>query len=112
MKSMNKTQLIGYLGTDPKIRELKTGTLLATLRLSTHTKMKIKDESGNDIYQTTWHNVAIWGKERVEKIINQYIKGSHVMVEGNLQYQSYIDRSGQKRYVTEIKAHTIMNLDR
>jgi single-strand DNA-binding protein len=112
MKSMNKTQLIGYLGQDPEFRTLATGTLIAKLRLSTHTKTKQKDLFGQAVYQTTWHNVSVWGQERVEKMVNQYIKGSHVLVEGSLEYQTYTDKAGKKRYVTEINAYTIMNLDR
>ena len=109
---MNKTQLIGYLGNDPVIREYESGNLMAKLRLGTSTKTKNKDLFGDNTYHTTWHNVSIWGKERVEKIISQFMKGSHVMVEGKLEYQSYTDKTGHKRYVTEIKAYSIMNLDR
>lgn len=112
MKTMNKTQLIGYLGNDPVIKEFETGNLLAHLRLATHHKAKSGSTDETPTYITTWHSVTIWGRERVEKIINQFIKGSHVMVEGKLHYRTYTDKTGHKRYVTEINAHQLINLDR
>lgn len=112
MKTMNKTQLIGYLGKDPEIREFTTGNMLAKLRLATHTKKRNPPEGTEDPYHTTWHDIKIWGREKVEKIINQFIKGSHVMVEGKIEYRQYINKSGEKKSVTEINAYSLMNLDR
>jgi single-strand DNA-binding protein len=109
---MNKTQLIGYLGKDPEVKEFATGNMLATLRMATHTKMKNRPEGTEDPYRTTWHTVKVWGRERIEKIVNHFIKGSHVMVEGTIEYRNYISKSGEKKYVTEINAYSLMNLDR
>lgn len=111
MKSMNKTQLIGYLGLDPVIKEFESGTVLACLRLATKTKIKNPPE-GTDPYHTTWHEVKVWGRDRVEKMVNQFIKGSHIMVEGRLEYRSYINKAGVKKYAAEVIAYTLMNLDR
>lgn len=112
MKSMNKTQLIGYLGKDPEIREFSTGNMVAHLRLATHSKKKNPAEDASEPYRTTWHNVKIWGRERIEKIVNQFIKGSHVLVEGKIEHRDYVDKTGMKRSVTEISAYALMNLDR
>ena len=112
MKSMNKTQLIGYLGKDPEIKEFSTGNMLATLRMATHTKMKNPPPGCEDPYHTTWHTIKIWGRERIEKIVNHFIKGSHIMVEGKIAYRDYVNKSGEKKYVTEINAYSLMNLDR
>lgn len=112
MKSMNKTQLIGYLGKDPDIKEFATGNMLATLRMATHTKIKNPPADRQDRYRTTWHTIKIWGRERIEKIVHHFMKGSHVMVEGKIEYRHYINKSGEKRAVTEIHAYSLMNLDR
>jgi single-strand DNA-binding protein len=112
MKSVNKTQLVGYLAKDPEVREFSTGTLKANLVIGTQSKTRQTDLFGKPVYHTTWHTVVIWGRERVEKIIDQYIKGSHVMIEGNLFYQSYTDKSGIKRVTTVINAYSLMNLHR
>jgi len=112
MKTMNKTQLIGYLGKDPEIKEFPTGNMLATLRMATHRKIKNPPDGNLDPYRTTWHTIKIWGRERIEKIVNQFMKGSHVMVEGTIEYRNYINKAGEKKYVTEINAYSLMNLDR
>lgn len=111
MKSLNKTQLIGYLGNDPVIKEFESGHVLASIRLATRYKIK-NPPDGSDPYLTTWHDVKVWGRERVEKIVNNFIKGSHILVEGRLEYRSYTDNAGIKKQVTEINAYTLMNLDR
>jgi single-strand DNA-binding protein len=112
MKTMNKTQLIGYLGNDPEIKEFPTGAMLARFSVATHTKIKNPTKDGPPLFRTTWHTVKIWGREKIEKIINQFVKGSHVLVEGQLKYRTYKSNQGETRHVAEIKAFNILNLDR
>ena len=106
---MNNVQLIGYLGRDPQIRACANGNMLAVLRLATDTYF---DRKGNPVKITQWHTVKLWGKEQIMKFCECLIKGSHVLVEGHLLYDSYMDKSGQTRHVTEIKANNLVDLDR
>jgi single-strand DNA-binding protein len=112
MKSMNKTQLIGYLGADPEIKEFKSGAVLAILRMATH-RLKKEEERvpGADPYHTTWHNVRVWGREQIEKLLHQFITGSHVLVEGTIDYRLFVNKKGEHMQFANITAHTIMNLD-
>jgi len=107
---MNKVQLIGYLGKDPLIREFANGNALAILRLATDTYYQRKE--GSAVKTTQWHTVKLWGKEQIVKFCEYLIKGSHVLVEGQLLYDTYLDKNGQTRYVTEIKAKNLVDLDR
>lgn len=109
MKTQNKVQLIGYLGIDPIIRKFPSGNVKATLRLATDKYRK--DNDGNVQHIVMWHNVIAWG-DIAEKIENDFIKGSHVMVQGELVHSTYEDLTGHIRFVSEIKAETLMNLDR
>lgn len=109
---MNKAQLIGYLGKDPEIFACSSGEAVARLRLATHTRIKEPPPGTEHPYRTTWHTVKIWGKQRVERLVGDYIKGSHVLVEGRLQYHSYVNKQGQTRFVAEINADRLVNLDR
>lgn len=109
---MNKMQLIGYLGNDPQIKEFATGAMLARFNVATHTKRKNAEADDTPAYHTTWHTVKLWGREKIEKMVNQFIKGSHVLVEGQLKYRTYTDRQGKTKHVTEIDAFTMLNLDR
>ncbi|MES2328573.1 MAG: single-stranded DNA-binding protein [Bacteroidota bacterium] len=109
MKTQNKVQLIGYLGLDPVIIKLPSGTTKARLRLATD-KFR-RDQSGNVQRKVTWHDVIAWDK-LAETIENQYITGSHILVEGEIIHRSYEDKMGQTHFVSEVKAFSIMNLDR
>ena len=109
MKTKNFVQLIGYLGNDPEIHLTITGRILGRLRLATD--FFLKNEDGTSSKKTTWHDINAWNK-LAETLPGQFIKGSHVMVEGEIQYRTFLDHEGHKRYVTEIKAANILNLDR
>jgi single-strand DNA-binding protein len=109
MKTLNKVQLIGYLGEDPKVLNCANGSKLVKLNLATHHPGK--NEKGDKVYVSCWHSVIAFDKpaEIAEK---NFTKGSHVMVEGHLVYNTYEDKNGHTRYVTEIKAAYFTNLDR
>ena len=109
MKTQNNVQLIGYLGIDPVIRKFPNGNVKASLRLATD--IYRKDDTGKVFRKVTWHNIVAWGT-MAEKMANDFIKGSHVMVQGELIHSTYEDLTGHTRYVSEIKAKTLMNLDR
>ncbi|MGI8601282.1 MAG: single-stranded DNA-binding protein [Chitinophagaceae bacterium] len=107
MKWQNRVQLIGYLGKDPDVKILPSGFYYATMRLATNNGFSNQQKDR----QTMWHTVKIWGK-RSNYIQNFFMKGSHVLVDGKIVYRSYLDKEGNTRFVTEIKAQKIMNLDR
>jgi len=109
MKTKNFVQLIGYLGNDPEIHMTTTGKTMGRLRLATD--FYRKQEDGKTHRKTTWHDVKAWNK-LAESLPGQFIKGSHVLVEGVIEYRTFLDPSGHKRFVTEIKAISILNLDR
>jgi len=109
MKTQNKVQLIGYLGKDPVITITRKGSKLARINLATDTFFT--DERGFKIKKTTWHEVIAWEK-KAEMVENNFLKGSHILIEGQIMYRIYEDFTGHTRYVTEIKADMLMNLDR
>jgi single-strand DNA-binding protein len=100
MKSMrNKVQLIGNLGVNPEVMNLQQGQKLAKFSLATNESYY--NNAGEKVTDTQWHNLVAWGKtaEKVEKYLK---KGVEVAVEGKLVNKSYEDKSGNKRYITEI----------
>jgi single-strand DNA-binding protein len=95
----NKVQLIGNLGNDPEIVNLESGKKLAKFNIATNETYK--DDQGNKITDTQWHNVIAWGK--TAELIEKYVtKGKEIAVEGKLTHRSYEDKSGEKRYITEV----------
>lgn len=105
--SVNKVIILGNLGQDPEVRSTQGGQMVANLRLATNRSWTGKD--GQKQEQTEWHSVVAWGK--LAEIIEQYLKkGDQVYFEGRLQTSSWEDKSGEKRYKTEIVAQEMQML--
>ncbi len=104
----NKVQLIGNLGKDPEIKNLTSGKIKASFSIATSDYYKNSD--GEKVTDTQWHNVIAWGK--LAEIAENYLqKGNKVAVEGKLIHRVYDDNDGQKRYITEVVANSLMMLD-
>ena len=102
--SVNKVILIGNLGKDPELRFTSTGSAVANFSIATSEQWN--DREGNKQERTEWHNIVVWGKQ--SESCSQYLaKGMQVYVEGSIRTRSYDDKSGTKRYVTEIVAQRI-----
>lgn len=110
MKTQNKVQLVGYLGRDPDIKVFEKGTKKARMRLATDTYYK-KNPEEDAIKKTIWHTIVCWN-EVADIVENNFIKGSHIMVEGMIEYRVYSDKDGVVKDVTEIKAFHLTDLDR
>jgi single stranded DNA-binding protein len=62
MKSANRLTLVGVLGKSPELRESKAGTKYCYVAIATTESYKPKDsEEWKD--ETTWHDVAFFGKD-------------------------------------------------
>ena len=105
----NSVQLIGYVGGDPKIIIAKNGSKLARVRVATHYKTKTAGDEKK--YITTWHDVVAW-EMQADYAERSFVKGSRILVGGCICYRTYCDTKGNIRYVAEIKADTLINLDR
>jgi single-strand DNA-binding protein len=108
-KTQNHVQLVGYLGQDPICKKARNGSTLARMRMATD--FFRRDEQGILLKKTTWHDILAWDS-LAEKIPNNFIKGSHVMIQGSIIHRSYENESGDTRHVTEIRATQVLNLDR
>ena len=105
--SVNKVILVGNLGKDPEVRFTNSGSAVA--RLSLATSEVWNDRDGNRQERTEWHNVVVWGKQGEH--CGQYLaKGRQVYVESSIRTRSYDDKSGTKRYVTEVVAQRVQFL--
>jgi single-strand DNA-binding protein len=103
----NKVQLIGNLGNVPDVKEVANGKKLA--RFSMATNEVYKNDKGERVTETQWHQLIAWGK--VADIIEKYTsKGTEVAVEGKLTNRSYTDTNGIKRYITEILVNEVLIL--
>jgi len=103
----NNVRLIGHLGMKPEIKTLESGNKLA--KFSVATNETHKDDKGNKVTETMWHNIVAWGKQA--DIAEKYLeKGKEIAIDGKLSSRTYTDKDGVKRYVTEIITNEIMLL--
>ncbi|MDT8415542.1 MAG: single-stranded DNA-binding protein [Flavobacteriaceae bacterium] len=103
----NSVQLIGNLGNDPEIVTLESGKKLAKLSLATNETYK--NQAGEKVTETQWHNLVAWGKtaDVIEKFLT---KGREIAVNGKITYRNYEDKNGAKRYFTEIVVNELQML--
>ena len=103
----NRVQLIGHVGQEPEIKNLDGGKKVANITMATNEVYY--RENGDKVEKTEWHKVKAWGK--VAEIIEKYVtKGKEICIEGKLAYSDYLDKNGEKRYVTEVVANDILLL--
>ncbi len=106
---INKVHLIGNTGKDPEVRTTGSGYKVATFSLAT--SEHFKDKQGARQTETQWHTIVAWGP--LADICDKYVKkGQMLYVDGKIQYRTYDDKDGNKRYVTEINASNIQMLEK
>jgi single-strand DNA-binding protein len=84
--------------------------LLAKMRIATDLFIRQKDGPPKNI--TTWHDVTLWRKHQIEFFRNYLSKGSHILVDGRIEYRQYLTKTGELRKGTVIIANYIIDLDR
>lgn len=73
--------IVGNLGKDPEMRYTPSGTPVTSLSVATNRKYTGSD--GQQVKETTWFRVSVFGK--MAETVAQYLKkGSAVLVEGRL----------------------------
>lgn len=103
----NKVQLIGNLGNAPEVKTLESGKKMA--RFSIATNESYRNAKGDKITETQWHNLIAWGK--VAELAEKYLtKGKEVMIEGKLVNKNYTDKTGIKKYITEVQVNELLLL--
>jgi single-strand DNA-binding protein len=104
MAGVNKVILLGNLGSDPEVRYLESGSVVASFNIATSEKYKGKD--GNMIEQTEWHRIELW--DNLAKIAEQYLKkGNSVYVEGKIRTEEWTDKEGIQRKGIRIRGTSI-----
>ena len=106
MASVNKVILVGKLGRDPELRSTPGGASVCTLNLAT---TETWNDNGNRQERTEWHRVQVWGKQG-ENCAKYLAKGRSAYIEGRLQTRSWDDKSGVKKYSTDIVATSVQFL--
>ena len=110
MTSLNKVILIGNVGSDPDVRYLDRGDVIASFNLAT-TERGYTMQNGTVVPdKTDWHSIVLWRNLATwaERSIR---KGMKLYVEGKLQTRTW-EKDGQRRQKTEIIADNVQILYR
>jgi single-strand DNA-binding protein len=103
----NSVRLVGNLGMDPEVKSFDNNRKLAKLSLATNETYK--NDKGEKITDTQWHSLVVWGTQA--KFAEDFLKkGDEIAVEGKLSSRSYVDKDGNKRFVTEIVVNEFLKL--
>ncbi len=107
MPSLNRIELIGRLGADPKTRTTARGNKVCTFSIAVDHRWRYSGESKKN---TDWFNVEAWGK--LGEICTQYLKkGRLVYVEGRVKTDKY-ESGGETRYFTKVITANLQLLDK
>ncbi len=100
----NRVSLIGHVGGDPEIKSFDSKGQLAKFSLATNETYQ--NNKGEKVTETQWHNIVAWNG--LASVIAKHVqKGSFLILEGKIVNRSYNDKEGEKRYITEIVAHSM-----
>ena len=103
----NRVTLIGNLGGLPEVKNTESGKKLA--RFSIATDEVYQNANGEKVTETQWHTLVAWGK--LAEVAEKYLeKGSEVAIEGKLVHRNYLDKDGNKKYITEVQVNELLML--
>jgi len=103
-KTVNRVEVVGNVGADPKITTFEDGRQV--IRLSVATDDPYKDRNGEWKQETTWHIIVAWSGKEMPPFA-EIKKGDCVSAQGKIKNRSYEGKDGQTRYYYEILAHSL-----
>ena len=108
MKDLNRLQMTGRLGADPKVNRLENGSVVANFSIATDDSYK--DKNDKEVTRTEWTDVVAWGglAEIAEK---HFKKGSRLLVEGTKRTKNWEDKENKKQRSTELVLDNFIFLD-
>ena len=101
----NSVRLVGFVGSQPEVKTVGTNKKL--VRMSIATNDFYKNDKGEKVEDTQWHNLILWDKTAAiaEKYVN---KGSEITIEGKLTSRNYTDKEGNQKWTTEIIVNELL----
>jgi single-strand DNA-binding protein len=110
MPSLNKAEVMGFLGNDPVIRFTADNKPVANLSLASTERWRDRN-TGEMKEKTEWHRIVL--RDRLAEIARDYLfKGSCAYIAGKLQTRKWTDKDGIERYTTEILGNNVQLLSK
>jgi len=93
MASFNRVVLVGNLTRDVELRRTPQGTAVTDIGLAVNERVKRNDEW---VDEANFFDITLWG--RTAEVASEYLaKGSSVLIEGRLKYETWSQEDGTKR---------------
>jgi len=103
----NKIILEGHITKDISLRYSQSGMAMASSSIAVSKKFT---KNGEKKEQTLFVNLKFWGNSA--EIFNQYCrKGSHILIDGELVNNNWVDANGNKKYDFEVHVSNLQMLD-
>jgi len=105
---LNEVNLMGYLGAGPDLRYMPSGEMTTTISLATN-RFWTDQNTGEKRQDTEWHRIVLYGRKA--EIAAEFLKkGSRCHIQGYLKTRSWVDRTGEEHYITEVMARRLILL--
>ena len=102
---LNKIFLVGTVQDEPKVSFLQEGKKVARFTLITS-----KEIAGRDPI-VAFHRCVAWNAT-AQLCLESLHKDSLIFLEGEVNYGSFTDKDGNKKYTTDIQAYRIQSLNK
>ena len=103
----NKVIMVGNLTRDLELRYAPSGTAIGNTGIATSRKFKLG--TGESREEVCFVDITFFG--RTAEIANQYLrKGSKVLIEGRLKYDTWDDQNGNRRSKHSITVESMQML--
>ena len=109
-RSLNRVQLIGRVGADPKVGGTERHKVV-TFNLATNEYAGTNTNNGEIKQRVDWHRIAVFQPRLLENAEKYVRQGDRLYVQGRLHHNNIRDKTtGDNRYVTSIIADDMIFL--
>ena len=105
----NRVCMTGRLASDPELKRSQSGKSVLSFTLAVDNSYK--DKAGELVPGVYWHPCVAWGGA-ADKIAKYCRKGDRILAEGRLSTREHTDKSGERRWKTEVIVENILFLCR
>jgi len=106
---MNKIQILGTITKDIELKYTQTGAAIASFSIAYNERYM--DKNGQQVDKAMFFDVTAFNKKA--EVLNQYFhKGSRILIDGSLDYQTWTAQDGTNRSKVGIKLNNFDFIDR
>jgi|FLOH01.1.fsa_nt_gi single-strand DNA-binding protein len=106
---MNNVQILGTITREVELKYTNSGVAIGSFGIAYNEKRKQQDGSYGDVAH--FFDITAFGKT-AENINSYFQKGSRILLNGSLDFQSWVDKDGQKRSKVGIKVNSFDFIDK